>query len=208
MLQRHEIRVLLRAGHSQRDVAARTGTSADTVRRVKRESAVSETDDAAERRSRGIGRPSKAAPFAVQVTKWLADEPELPTQELLRRAKESGYAGNKTAFYAMVAGARPSRVVPIVRSEGLPGEFSQHDFGHVDVRFVDGRKKRVHFFASRLKYGVYATSADVQAIVALDSSGTLLQFLVVGLARRSRASLSVDISRAKHRGSPRSSSCI
>jgi hypothetical protein len=33
-----------------------------------------------------------------------------------------------------------------------PGEFSQHDFGHVDVTFVDGRKKRVHFFASRLKY--------------------------------------------------------
>ncbi len=39
-----------------------------------------------------------------------------------------------------------------MRFEGLPGEFSQHDFGHVDVRFVDGRKKRVHFFASRLKY--------------------------------------------------------
>ena len=34
----------------------------------------------------------------------------------------------------------------------MPGEFSQHDFGHVDVTFVDGTKKRVHFFASRLKY--------------------------------------------------------
>ena len=31
-------------------------------------------------------------------------------------------------------------------------QFSQHDFGHVDVRFVDGSIKRVHFFASRLKY--------------------------------------------------------
>lgn len=156
LLQRHEIQVLLRAGHSQKDVAARTGASTDTVRRVKRESAVSETDDAAERRTRGIGRPSKAAPFAAQVTKWLADEPELPTQELLRRAKDGGYTGNKTAFYAMVAGARPRRAVPVVRFEGLPGEFSQHDFGHVDVRFVDGRKKRVHFFASRLKYSRFA----------------------------------------------------
>jgi len=152
LLRRHEIQVLLRAGHSQRDVAARTGASADTVRRVKRESAVSETDDAAERRSRGIGRPSKAAPFAVQVSKWLADDPDLPTQELLRRAKDGGYTGNKTAFYAMAAGVRPARSAPIVRFEGLPGEFSQHDFGHVDVRFVGGRKKRVHFFASRLKY--------------------------------------------------------
>jgi transposase len=43
-----------------------------------------------------------------------------------------------------------------VRFEGLPGEFSQHDFGHVDVTFVDGRRKRVHFFASRLKYSRYA----------------------------------------------------
>ena len=45
---------------------------------------------------------------------------------------------------------------PVVRFEGLPGEFSQHDFGHVDVAFVDGRKKRVHFFASRLKYSRFA----------------------------------------------------
>ena len=36
--------------------------------------------------------------------------------------------------------------------EGLPGEFSQDDFGHVDVRFLNGNARRVHFFASRLKY--------------------------------------------------------
>jgi transposase len=152
LLRRHEIQVLLRAGHTQKDVARRTGASSDTVRRVKLEDEVSTVDDAVERRARGIGRPSKAAPFAAQVLGWLTEAPELPTQELLRRAKDSGYAGNKTAFYAMVAGVRPPRTAPVVRFEGLPGEFSQHDFGHVDVRFVDGRKKRVHFFASRLKY--------------------------------------------------------
>ncbi len=43
-----------------------------------------------------------------------------------------------------------------MRFEGLPGEFSQHDFGHVDVKFVDGRKQRIHFFASRLKYSRFA----------------------------------------------------
>ncbi len=76
----------------------------------------------------------------------------MPTQELLRRAKEARYTGHKSAFYAVVAALRPPRATPVVRFEGLPGEFSQHDFGHVDVTFVDGRKKRVHFFASRLKY--------------------------------------------------------
>lgn len=152
LLKRHEIQVLLRAGHSQTDVAARTGASVDTVRRVKREAEVTKADDAIERRERKIGRPSKATPFAARVSAWLAEDPDLPTQELLRRAIEAGYDGHKTAFYALVSGVRPPRATPVVRFEGLPGEFSQHDFGQVDVRFVDGRTKRVHFFASRLKY--------------------------------------------------------
>lgn len=151
-LKRHEIQVLLRAGHSQADVATRTGASVDTVRRVKREAHVAQVDDVVARRERKVGRPSKATPFALQVAEWLAEDPELPTQELLRRAMEAGYSGHKTAFYALVAGVRPPRATPVVRFEGLPGEFSQHDFGHVDVRFVDGQTKRVHFFASRLKY--------------------------------------------------------
>jgi transposase len=62
----------------------------------------------------------------------------------------------KTAFYALVSWLRPPRATPVVRFEGLPGEFSQHDFGHVDVTFVGGRKKRVHFFASRLKHSRFA----------------------------------------------------
>ena len=151
-LKRHEIQVLLRAGHSQSDVAKRTGASPASVRRVKREEDVTVADDASTRRERQIGRPSKATPFAEHVRTWLTREPHLPTQELLRRAIDAGYAGHKSAFYALVAGVRPPRATPIVRFEGLPGEFSQHDFGHVDVTFVDGEKKRVHFFASRLKY--------------------------------------------------------
>jgi hypothetical protein len=36
------------------------------------------------------------------------------------------------------------RCAPLVRLEGLAGEFSQHDFGHVDVRFIGGGQKRIH----------------------------------------------------------------
>ena len=151
-LERHKIQVLLEAGHAVTDVAERCSASIDTVRRVAREIEVTHTDDVRVHRERRIGRPSKTAAFGEKVAAWLKDDAELPTQELLRRAKESGYSGSKTAFYALVAGVRPPRAAPVVRFEGLPGEFSQHDFGHVDVRFVDGRKKRVHFFASRLKY--------------------------------------------------------
>ena len=170
LLRRHEIQVLLRAGHGQKDVAERTGVSIDTIRRVKNESEVTETDDAAERRERGIGRPSKAAPFATKVLTWLSEAPDLPTQELLRRAKEAGYDGHKTAFYALVAGARPPRATPVVRFEGLPGEFSQHDFGHVDVRFVSGEVRRVHFFGSRLKYSRHVEVTLVPNAVGIAST--------------------------------------
>jgi transposase len=60
--------------------------------------------------------------------------------------------GGKTALYALVASLRPQSAKPLVRFEGLPGEFSQHDFGQIEVQFVDGASQRVHFFASRLKY--------------------------------------------------------
>jgi transposase len=156
LLERHKIQVLLDAAFKPAEVAKRTGFSVDTVRCVEREAAVTHTDDKLERQQRRVGRPSLAAPFSDKVANWLHEDPELPTQELFRRARESGYAGHKTAFYALVAGLRPPRATPVVRFEGLPGEFSQHDFGQVDVRFVHGRTKRVHFFASRLKYSRYA----------------------------------------------------
>jgi transposase len=173
LLKRHEIQVLLKAGFTVTDVAKRTSTSSDTVRRVRAEEPIDNTDDRGHRAKRRIGRPSKAAPYASRVSAWLTAEPDLPTQELLRRAKQAGYTGNKTAFYALVAGLRPPRATPIVRFEGLPGEFSQHDFGQVDVKFVDGGKKRVHFFASRLKYSRFA----VVTLVENERVETLLRCL-------------------------------
>jgi transposase len=162
LLTRHAIQVLVDAEHTQVDIAQRTGVSVATVRRIAAEADVDDVDDAALRRSRHVGRPSKAAPFADRVRGWLVEDAELPTQELLRRAKEAGYGGNKTAFYALVAGLRPPRAAPVVRFEGLPGEFSQHDFGEVDVRFVSGRQKRVRFFASRLKYSRFVAVTLVE----------------------------------------------
>lgn len=152
LLKRHEIQVLLKAGLKKADVARIAEVSPRAVRRVAKEEAVTHSDDRAERRARGIGRPSKAEPFRALIEKTLKEEPDLPSLELLRRAKLAGYDGAKSAMYALIAGLRPPKSKPIVRFEGLPGEFTQHDFGEVDVRFADGTKKRIHFFASRLKY--------------------------------------------------------
>jgi transposase len=152
MLKRHAIQVLLEAGHTQADVARRLSVSERTVRTVEQEEPVASIDDATERKRRGVGRPSKAEPLRAFVTSLMATEPELLSLEVLRRARFAGYAGGKSALYALIASLRPAPTRPVVRFEGLPGEFTQHDFGHVDVRYVDGRKRRVHFFASRLKY--------------------------------------------------------
>lgn len=157
LLDRHKIKVLLEAGHSPADVAERAKTSLTTVRRVATEEAVSHVDDGRAAKERGIGRPSCTSPLVDDIRRWLKAEPLIATQELLRRAKkEKGYAGKKSAFYAMVAALRPTTAPPIVLFDGLPGEFSQHDFGEVDVRYEDGSKERIHFFASRLKYSRYA----------------------------------------------------
>src|SRR4029453_10082962 len=152
MLTRHAIQVLRQAGHEQRDVARLVGVGVRTVRRVDGERDVTDIDDRHERERRAIGRPAKAEPFRSVVAEILAGEPDLLSVEILRRAKLKGYTGGKTPLYDLIRAVRPKTVRPVVRFEGLAGEFMQHDFGQVDVRFLDGLRKRVHFFASRLKY--------------------------------------------------------
>lgn len=152
VLKRHEVQVLRKAGHTLAEVAKISGVSEGSVRRIIAEPPVAGMDTHAAITERAIGRPSKVQAFREFINGVLKDDPELMTLEILRRARLKGYGGGKSAFYDLVTALRPTLARPMVRFEGLPGEFSQHDFGHVDVRFVDGSKKRVHFFCSRLKY--------------------------------------------------------
>jgi transposase len=152
MVRRHEVQVLRRAGHSLVETAKLVGVSQRTVQRVEAEASVSSFDTEVEREQRKIGRPSKAEPFRSFLVGELVGQPDVLAVELLRRAKNKGYTGAKSALFKLVKELRPKRVRPITRFEGLAGEFSQHDFGHVDVRYLDGRVERVHFFGSRLKY--------------------------------------------------------
>ena len=152
MLKRHEVEILLKAGHAKTEVARLSGVSLRSVQRIAEESPVGHVDDGAERRKRQIGRPSTVVNFRKQVVEILQHTPDLATLEILRRVRESGYRGGKTALYVLVASLRPKVAKPLVRFEGLPGEFSQHDFGQVEVEFHNGSWERIHFFASRLKY--------------------------------------------------------
>jgi transposase len=174
MLKRHEIQVLRKAGHPQAEVAQLAGVSKRSVERVEAEEPVTLIDTAGERAVRGIGRPSKVEAFRSFLVGELAKQPDVLAVELLRRTKLDGYTGAKSALYEVVKELRPERPRPLVRFEGLPGEFSQHDFGHVDVRFLDGTKRRVHFFASRLKYSRFVQVT----MVPNEQTETLVRTLV------------------------------
>jgi len=153
---------LLKAGHAKTEVARLAGVSLCSVKRIAEETPVVHVDDAVEREKRGIGRPSLVENFRKLIVAILEEKPDLPSLEILRRAREAGYPGGKTALYALVSSLRPKGSKPLVRFEGLPGEFSQHDFGQVDVEFLDGAIRRIHFFASRLKYSRFIRVSLVQ----------------------------------------------
>lgn len=59
MLKRHEIEVLLKAGHAKIEVASLAGVSLSSIKRIAAEAPVVQVDDTAERTQRRIGRPSQ-----------------------------------------------------------------------------------------------------------------------------------------------------
>jgi len=165
MLKRHEIQVLRRAGHTIEEVVKLASVSRRSVQRVGAEPPVTTFDTPAERGQRGIGRTSKAEAFRALLGAELAKQPNVRGVELLRRARLAGYAGGKSALYELIAAIQPREPLRPQVFEGLPGEFSQHDFGEVDVEFGNGTRRRVHFFASRLKYSRWAQVSLVEDVI-------------------------------------------
>src|SRR5712692_7752180 len=178
MLKRHEIQVLRRAGHTWKEIAALSGSSVRTVRRIAAEAAVTTVDNTAERARRQVGRPAMTEAYRDVIVQALTEDPALRSVELLHRARLAGYTGGKSALYALAQTLRACTVTPLVRFEGLPGEFSQHDFGEVLVRYQDETETTVHFFASRLKYSRWVEVT----LVPDERVETLVRMLVDHLA--------------------------
>ena len=79
----------------------------------------------------------------------------MKVSELLRRLRsDHGYREGKNPVYAYARSVRPAKKtgLPVVRFEGVAGEFAQHDFGSLTVTYTDGSQQKVWFYAGRLKY--------------------------------------------------------
>jgi len=175
LLKRHQVQVLLEAGHGQAEVSKFSALSLRSVRRIATEPHVEHANDQGEREKRQIGRPSLVEPFRNFVMELLAKEPDLLTVEVLRRARLESYVGGKSALYDLVRELRPPRPVRVgMRFEGLPGEFSQHDFGEIRLTFLNGEQKVIHFFASRLKWSRWI----IVTLVADQTAETLVRTLL------------------------------
>ncbi len=105
-----------------------------------------------------VGRPRKAESFRRLVVAALAEQPEIPTRELLARATAEGYGGQKSAFYALVASARdPAHTTQ--RRPPLPAELSRHDVIDLALRGALGRAR---LFVSRLEYSRFVAASVIE----------------------------------------------
>lgn len=176
-MKRHAVQVMRNAGISVEEIARITQASRSSVQRISKEIPIEVTPVIVERTGRSVGRPSKAQPFAGTISEILKESADLPSVEILRRAREKGYTGGKSALYDLIAELRPAKSQPpVVRFEGVAGEFSQHDFGSVKVKYDTGQKETIHFFASRLKFSrwshvVLVPNERIEALVRAFLSG-------------------------------------
>jgi transposase len=123
--------------------------SAGTTRLAERDAAAILSAGPAVRK---VGRPSTAAPLAPQIVQWLDTEPHLSSAELLRRARDAGYHGGKSALYDLVRRLRRSSPASSGQLGLLPGEVSRHEFARVGVEYTSGAGERLYFLASRLEW--------------------------------------------------------
>jgi len=88
------------------EVAEITGVSLSSVKRIAYEPWVEDLDDEAERKWRGIGRPSEVEEYERLIQRTLDRDPEITTADVLRRIRKAGYGGGSSTAYAFVAELR------------------------------------------------------------------------------------------------------
>ncbi len=169
-------------GTPQAAIAAKCGISLRSVERVLGEPEPTREEVAADERvgRRRPGRPRMVPDVVLgQIRVLVEEEPSIAATEVLRRARAWGYGGSRSTMAALVKELRPTpKKEPIIRFEGLPGEYAQFDFGEAKVTYADGRKDKLIFWAARLKYSRFMHVVVVRDQTAETLARSLLASLV------------------------------
>jgi transposase len=144
------------AGLDAAQIKRLTGVSPRSQRRFVHEEVSGKMSKQEFRETKTPGRPSELDPaLRKQIEALLAHDPRMKGAEVLRRLRsDHGYQAGKNPVYRFLQQVRPPQPAPppIVRFEGVAGEFAQHDFGQLPVTYTDGCQETLTFYAGRLKY--------------------------------------------------------
>ncbi len=146
-MARSTIRFLKQQGHFNTAIAHLVGCDRHTVSRILGEPVTPPR----RRRSRPMALEARRA----ELLSWVREG--IPIRRMLELARQdpvTPYAGGASTFYRFVARLRAelaAGAAPVIRFEGLPGEYVQWDWGEARVSLQGERVKRV-FLAGRLKY--------------------------------------------------------
>jgi transposase len=180
-MTRLKIHLIDESGLNQAAIADKSGTSIRTVQRVLTEHIPSAGEVAAGRLdgSKRIGRPMKATQEMLdKIVELLDDNSDIPSTEVLRRSREWGYDGGRSQMLDLVKKLRPlPKHEPVIRFEGLPGEYTQFDFGESLVLLEDESRLKVAFFAARLKYSRFMSVT----VVSDQTAETVVRSILISL---------------------------
>ncbi len=145
-MARSTIKFLKPQGQFNTRIAGLVGCDRHTVARV-----LAEPTDPPRRRL----RPGTLETRRETLLSWIREA--IPTTRMLELARQdpaTPYVGGTSTFYRFVARVRAeleAGAAPVIRFEGLPGEYVQWDWGDARVPLGGELIKRV-FLAGRLKY--------------------------------------------------------
>lgn len=184
VMTRLKIHHLSEADLKHADIAEKCGVGLRSVERILTEPRPTTEDVATDRRAAAapIGRPPKATPDMIEAVRLILAMPgceRITAIEVLRRMKaDHGYTGGRNQMTSLVKKLRPKPTrEPVVRFEGMPGEYAQFDFGVCEVTTAAG-VLRVQFFGGRLKY-----SRFMHVVVVPDQRAeTLVRSVIACLA--------------------------
>jgi transposase len=184
VMTRLKIHNMADGGLSQADISTAADVPLRTVQRVLAEAVPTRDDVIAGSRAdaKRLGRPRKADEVMIErIRLLLADKKnaKISAIEVLRLARTWGFRGGRSQMTELVRQLRPPpSAEPIIRFEGLPGEYTQFDFGEVEIDFTALGKQRVQFFGGRLKYSRFMHVVVVPNQVAETLVRSLIACLV------------------------------